>query len=91
MVAAEYFKSKLADGGKIVVMRGIPTAIDTIRIEAFQKTLESSGIEILDMQYANWNPDKAFEVMRDYLTRFPKIDGVGGRRRRCSTRGPVQR
>ncbi|WGR55486.1 hypothetical protein E3U25_05670 (plasmid) [Paracoccus versutus] len=76
VVAAEYLKSKLADGGKIVVMRGIPTAIDTIRIEAFQKTLESSGIEILDMQYANWNPDKAFEVMRDYLTRFPKIDGV---------------
>ncbi len=76
VVAAEYFKGKFPDGGKIVVMRGIPTAIDNIRIEAFQKTLEGSGIEILDMQYANWNPDKAFEVMQDYLTRFPEIDGV---------------
>lgn len=76
VVAAEYFKSKFPDGGKIVVMRGIPTAIDNIRIEAFQKTLEGSGIEILDMQYANWNPDKAFEIMQDYLTRFPEIDGV---------------
>ncbi|UFS67216.1 MULTISPECIES: substrate-binding domain-containing protein [Paracoccus] len=76
VVAAEYFKSKFPEGGKIVVMRGIPTAIDNIRIEAFQKTLEGSGIEILDMQYANWNPDKAFEVMQDYLTRFPEIDGV---------------
>lgn len=76
VVAAEYFKGKFPDGGKIVVMRGIPTAIDNIRIEAFQTTLEGSGIEILDMQYANWNPDKAFEVMQDYLTRFPEIDGV---------------
>lgn len=74
--SAEYFKAKLPQGGKIVVMRGIPTAIDNIRIEAFQKALEGSGVEILDMQYANWNPDKAFEVMQDYLTRFPKIDGV---------------
>lgn len=75
-VAGEYFRTKLPNGGKIVVMRGIPTAIDNIRIEAFQKVLEGSGVEILDMQYANWNPDKAFEVMQDYLTRFPQIDGV---------------
>lgn len=74
--AAEYFKAKFPQGGKIVVMRGIPTAIDNIRIEAFQGALEGTQIEILDMQYANWNPDKAFEVMQDYLTRFPTIDGV---------------
>lgn len=28
------------------------------------------------MQHANWNPDKGFEVMQDYLTRFSQIDGV---------------
>lgn len=76
VVAAEYFREKLPQGGKIVVMRGIPTAIDNIRIEAFEKALDGSGVEILDMQYANWNPDKGFEVMQDYLVRFPKIDGV---------------
>lgn len=76
IIAAQYFKDKLPDGGKIVVMRGIPTAIDNIRIEAFTKELEGSGIEILDMQHANWNPDKGFEVMQDYLTRFSQIDGV---------------
>lgn len=74
--AADYFKKKLPEGGKIVVMRGIPTAIDNIRIDAFQAALKDSKIEILDMQYANWNPDKGFEVMQDYLQRFPKIDGV---------------
>lgn len=76
VVAAEYFKSKFPQGGKIAIMRGIPTAIDNIRIDAFQKSIEGTGLEILDMQFANWNPDKAFEVMQDYLTRFPKIDGV---------------
>ncbi|CAA9414782.1 MAG: Ribose ABC transporter, periplasmic ribose-binding protein RbsB, partial [uncultured Rubellimicrobium sp.] len=66
----------MPEGGRVVVMRGIPTAIDNIRIEAFQAALEGSGIEILDMRHANWNPDKGFEVMQDYLTRFPEIDGV---------------
>ena len=74
--AARYFRGKLPEGGRIVVMRGIPTAIDNIRIDAFKAGLEGSGIEILDMQYANWNPDKGFEVMQDFLTRFEKIDGV---------------
>lgn len=77
MVAGEYFPSKLPEGGKIVVMRSIPAAIDNIRIEAVQKVLDGSGIEILDMQYANWSPEKGFEVMQDYLTRFPQIDGSG--------------
>lgn len=75
-IAADYFRQKLPSGGKIVVMRGIPTAIDNIRIEAFNAGLDGSGVEVLDMQYANWNPDKGFEVMQDFLTRFPQIDGV---------------
>ena len=57
-------------------MRGIPTAIDNIRIDAFNEALKGTKIEVLDMQYANWNPDKGFEVMQDYLQRFPQIDGV---------------
>ena len=76
VVAARYFRERLPDGGKIVVMRGIPTEIDNIRIDAFERELEGAGIEILDMQHANWNPDKGFEVMQDFLVRFPEIDGV---------------
>lgn len=74
--AANYFLAKLPEGGKIVVLRGIPTEIDNIRIDAFEKTIAGSGLEVLDMQYANWNPDKGFEVMQDFLTKFPEIDGV---------------
>lgn len=76
VVAAEYFKGKFPQGGNVVVMRGIPTTIDNIRIDAFKKSLEGSKIKILDMQFANWNPDKGFQVMQDDLQRFPDIDGV---------------
>jgi ribose transport system substrate-binding protein len=29
-----------------------------------------------DNQFANWNRDDGFEVMQDFLSRFPDIDGV---------------
>ena len=76
VTSAQYFLNKFPNGAKIVVLRGIPTAIDNIRIKAFTDTLKGSKIEILGMQYANWNPDKAYEVMQDFLQRFPKIDAV---------------
>ncbi|TPI28258.1 substrate-binding domain-containing protein [Mesorhizobium sp. B3-2-1] len=28
------------------------------------------------MQFANWNPDKGFEVMQDFLQKYDAIDGV---------------
>ncbi|WP_181170674.1 substrate-binding domain-containing protein [Mesorhizobium sp. B2-6-2] len=76
VIAGQYFKKKFPDGAKIVVMRGIPTTIDNVRIDAFKKELEGSKVQILDMQFANWNPDKGFEVMQDFLQKFDAIDGV---------------
>ena len=75
-VAGEYFKANLQSGAKIVVLRGIPTTLDNERVEAFEKAIEGSGIEILDKQHGNWNRDDAFTVMQDYLSKYPKIDAV---------------
>ena len=75
-VAGEYFKANLKPGAKIVVLRGIPTTLDNERVEAFQKALEGSEVEILDMQHGNWNRDDAFAVMQDYLAKYPQIDAV---------------
>lgn len=75
-VAGEYFKANLKPGAKIVVLRGIPTTLDNERVEAFQKALDGSEIEILDMQHGNWNRDDAFNVMQDYLSKYPQIDAV---------------
>ena len=75
-VAGEYFKNNLEAGSKIVVLRGIPTTLDNERVDAFQKALEGSEVEILDMQHGNWNRDDAFTVMQDYLSKYPEIDAV---------------
>ncbi|MFT4151462.1 MAG: ABC transporter substrate-binding protein [Paracoccaceae bacterium] len=75
-VAGEYFKAHLPSGAKVVILRGIPTTLDNERVEAFEKAIEGSGIEVLDKQHGNWNRDDAFTVMQDYLSKYPKIDAV---------------
>ncbi|MBF0677995.1 MAG: substrate-binding domain-containing protein [Devosia sp.] len=75
-VSAEYMMSRLGEGDNIVILRGIPTVLDTERFDAFMATIEGSGINVLDNKFANWNRDDGFEVMQDFLSRFPDIDGV---------------
>lgn len=75
-VSAEYMKSRLNEGDNIVILRGIPTTIDNERFDAFMAEVEGSGINVLDHKHANWNRDDGFEVMQDFLSRFPDIDAV---------------
>ncbi len=75
-VSGEYISERLGGEGNIVVLRGIPTVIDNERVEAFMEVIDQTNIEVLDMRYANWNRDDGFEVMQDFLTRFPEIDAV---------------
>ncbi|AZN73254.1 ABC transporter substrate-binding protein [Georhizobium profundi] len=75
-VAGEFFVERMPEGGKIVVLRGIPTTIDNERVQAFEAAIEGSGIEILGMEHGNWNRDDSFEVMQDFLSRYPEIDAV---------------
>lgn len=75
-VSGEYFKQKLGGKGEIVVLRGIPTVIDTQRFDAFVDAIKGTDIKILANQFANWNRDDGFKVMQDFLTRFKHIDAV---------------
>lgn len=75
-VAGEFFRERLPNGGKVVVLRGIPTTIDNERVEGFQAAIEGSGIKIVGMEHGNWNRDDAFEVMQDFLSRHAEIDAV---------------
>jgi ribose transport system substrate-binding protein len=75
-IAAKYFTDKLGGKGNIVVLRGLPTVIDNQRFDAFMDQIKTTDIKVLDSKYANWNRDDGFKVMQDFLTRFPKIDGV---------------
>lgn len=73
---AKWMAEKLGNEGKIVVLRGIPTVIDDERIQGFTDVMKGTNIEILDIQYANWNQDEAFTLMQDYLAKYPHIDAV---------------
>lgn len=75
-VSGEYMKKAMGGKGKIVVLRGIPTVIDDQRVEAFMEVIKDTDIEVLDMKHANWNRDDGFDVMQDFLARFPQIDAV---------------
>lgn len=75
-VAGEYMATALPEGGKIVVLRGIPTTIDNERVEGFQAAIEGKNIEVLGMEHGDWNRDKAFTVMQDFLSKYPQIDAV---------------
>ncbi|SFR31491.1 monosaccharide ABC transporter substrate-binding protein, CUT2 family [Yoonia tamlensis] len=74
--SAEYMMSRLESGDNIVILRGIPTTIDNERFDAFMAEIEGSGINVLDHKHANWNRDDGFDVMQDFLSRFPDIDAV---------------
>jgi ribose transport system substrate-binding protein len=50
--------------------------IDDERIQGFTDVMKGTNIEILDIQYANWNQDEAFKLMQDYLAKYPHIDAV---------------
>ena len=75
-VSGDYMVSQMPEGGKIVVLRGIPTTIDNERVDGFQAAIEGSGIEIVGMEHGNWNRDDSFNVMQDFLSKYDQIDAV---------------
>lgn len=74
--SGEYMVSAMPDGGKIVVLRGIPTTIDNERVAGFEEAIAGSGIEIIGMEHGNWNRDDSFTVMQDFLSKYPEINAV---------------
>jgi ribose transport system substrate-binding protein len=77
-VSAEYMGKAMGGKGQMVVLEGIPSVINTQRVQTFGDTLKAKfpGIKILDSQPANWSADKGYEVMQNYLQKYPQIDAV---------------
>jgi len=75
--SAEYIVEKMKGKGNLVILRGIPSSVDTDRYEAAMAVFKSNpGIKVLAAQTGMWNTQKALEVMQSYLASFPKIDCV---------------
>lgn len=76
-VSGEWLAQALGGEGDIVVLEGIPTVINTERVEAFNAVIANNpGITILDSQPAMWSTQKGLEIMENYLQKYDKIDAV---------------
>ena len=75
--SAEYMVERLKGKGKIVILRGLPTSVDTDRYEAAMQVFNANkGIQVLSAQSGSWSQQKALEVMQSYLASYPQIDAV---------------
>jgi ribose transport system substrate-binding protein len=75
--SAEYIVERMKGQGRLAILRGIPSTVDTDRYEAAMEVFKAHpGIKILGAQPGMWNQQKALEVMQSYLAQFPQIDCV---------------
>jgi len=76
-VSGQWMAEQMGGKGDIVVLEGIPTVINTERVEAFNAVMaQYPDIKILDSQPAMWSTQKGLEIMENYLQKYDKIDAV---------------
>jgi len=76
-LAGEQMAKLLGGKGKIVVIEGLPTVINTERVEGFKEIIaQYPEIEILAIQTGYWQRDKSFATMQTLLQKFDRIDAV---------------
>jgi ribose transport system substrate-binding protein len=75
--SAEYMAAKLNGTGKIVVLEGIPSTVNTARVEAAAKVFaQYPGIEIVAQDSGMWNRETSEKVMQNILVANSEIDAI---------------
>ena len=74
--SAEFMVRKLQGKGSIVILRGVPCGLDTIRYEAAMKVFAKTDIEVLGVLPGMWDRRKATECMAALLAKHGRIDAV---------------
>lgn len=77
--SAEFMVQKLGGKGKILIFEGIPSTVNTDRVNAAREVFAANpGITILDSQSGMWNQQKAHEVAQTLLLKHPQVDAIWG-------------
>jgi ribose transport system substrate-binding protein len=77
--SAEFIVQKMKADGKtnLVVLEGIPSTVNTARVNAAMEVFKAHPeIKILGQQPAMWNREKGLSVMQNFLTQHGQIDAV---------------
>ena len=76
-VSAKFMADKLGGEGNVVFVTGIPSTVDTARVEAAREVFaEHPGIDILDSVPGQWNRETAQNAMAGLLQKHSDIDAV---------------
>jgi len=75
--SADFIVQKLGGKGKIAVLEGIPSTVNTDRVTAAKEVFKANpGIQIVAEDSGMWNREKAEKVMQNMLVANPQIDAV---------------
>ena len=73
----EYLAKQLDYKGNVVIIEGIPTPINTVRVDAMKAVVaQYPDMKIIDSQPGDWNVQKSLAVMENYLQKYDQIDAV---------------
>ena len=76
-VAGEYMVEKLADGDKVIIVRGANgSAAGDDRADGFKAGLEGSGLVLANEQPGDWTVDVAMQATENMLQADPDIKGI---------------
>lgn len=77
-MAADYMGEKLNGKGNILALEGMTNDVNTARVEAFKKEIAAKypGIKVLDWGKGDWNREKAYQVVKTELLKFPQVDAM---------------
>lgn len=75
--SAKYVAEKMGGKGNLVILTGIPSTVDTARVDAAMEVFKGyPDIKILDQAVGHWNRERALNAMQGLLQKHPQIDAV---------------
>lgn len=74
---AKIFAERLDEGANVVILRGkLGDVNHDARTTGLEKALEEEGMNVLEVQDANCETDKAANVMESFISKYNDIDAV---------------
>ncbi len=75
--AGEFIGQKLNGQGRILVLEGVPSTVNTDRNAAFREALKAyPGVQILDSQAGKWDRKTSLEVTQTMLVKHAQVDAI---------------
>lgn len=76
-IAGDVLARQLGQGGRIVIIEGIPSAMNAQqRRQGFMQAVEQNDLALLDTCSANWEQEQAYDIFSEMLAQVADIEGV---------------